>query len=172
MVTFLPLPFAIWLSLVLIGLLSLTGACSSYVPASLSQHPWVTVFPLAQVAFELPSSWVQVGPWQTESQVILHSGVLCVPGCSSLLSHRSVEDHLTSNHWDSCRPCVPWKGRCIHGYGTAQLVGAGGALAGHDPSDLLLGYSLCTFMYLAAHRFQLTPVRMDEIKNSGDSRCW
>ena len=28
-------------------------------------------FPLAQIAVGLPSSWVQVGPWQTESQVIV-----------------------------------------------------------------------------------------------------
>ena len=69
------------------GLLSLASAWPSCLPASLSQHPWVTGFSLAQSAVALLSSWVQVGPWQTESQVILHSGVLCVPGCNSQLSH-------------------------------------------------------------------------------------
>ena len=43
----------------------------------------------AQMAVTLPSSWVQVEPWQTESQAILHSGDLCIPVCTWLLSHRS-----------------------------------------------------------------------------------
>lgn len=36
----------------------------------------------------LPSSWVQLGTWQPESQVILPWGVPWVPCCTCLLSHR------------------------------------------------------------------------------------
>ena len=42
-----------------------------------------------QTAEALPISLVQVEPWQTLSQVILHLVVLCVPGCSRLLNHRN-----------------------------------------------------------------------------------
>ena len=42
-----------------------------------------------QMVVTLPSSWVQVEPWWSEYQVMLHLDVLCIPGCNSPLSHRS-----------------------------------------------------------------------------------
>ena len=43
----------------------------------------------AQMTVALPSSWVQMGPWQIVSQLILYSDVPCIPGCTGLLSHRT-----------------------------------------------------------------------------------
>ena len=88
---FLCLPFVIWLSLVLVGP-AVTGWClSPLCVCKLISVPLGDHFPLEQFSFGLPSSWVQVGPWETKSQVILYSSVLCVPGYNSLLSHRSVD---------------------------------------------------------------------------------
>ena len=56
--------------------------------ANLSQHLWVTSFSLAQVDVELPSSWVQVGPWRGVSK---HSStqVISVYLSAPINSHRS-----------------------------------------------------------------------------------
>ena len=59
LVMFLPLPLAIWFSLVL---LSLAGASTSYVPLRLFLQHWMTGFPLAQMADMLPSSFVPLEP--------------------------------------------------------------------------------------------------------------
>ena len=70
--------------------------------------------------------------------MILHSVVLCVPECNSLLSFRSEDGGPTSNSGTPCRADVPWQGRYTDSYGTAQLLGGGGALVSSVPSDLLL----------------------------------
>ena len=41
----------------------------------------------AQIDVAMASSWVQVGPWWTLSQVILYLVVPYVPGCTCVLSH-------------------------------------------------------------------------------------
>ena len=129
-------------------MLSLASACPPCVPASLSQHPWVTCSPLAQSAVALPTSWVQVVSWKTVSQLILHLGVPCVPGCNIPLCYRSEDGGLTSKFGTTskcgtpCRADVPWQDRCTDGCGAAQLLGAGGALADHVPSDLTLEFYL------------------------------
>ena len=111
----------------------------------------------AQMVFAvLPSSLVQVVPWWMVFQANLHSRVPWLPDYTSLLSHRSKDGGLRSK-WvipSNCRtPCssdVLWQGRCIGSCRAAQLLGAGGALAGHVLSIITLSCCLHTWMHLFA----------------------
>ena len=79
LVTFLCLPFAIWLSLALVV------AWTSCEPVRLIPHYWMSRFPLVQIVDVLPSSWVPLEPWCALPQAMLYSGWLCVPGAARLV---------------------------------------------------------------------------------------
>ena len=102
----------------------------------------MTGFPLALIAMGLPSSWVQVKPWQTLPHVIFHLGVLCNPGCSSLPSPMKEDIGLTSDQGITCRGYISQqimaasRNRCGN---AAQVLCAGRILAGCVPCALLLG---------------------------------
>ena len=79
LVTFLCLPFAIWLSLALVV------AWTSCEPVRLIPHYWMSRFPLVQIVDVLPSSWVPLEPWCALPQAMLYSGCLCVAGVACLV---------------------------------------------------------------------------------------
>ena len=118
-------------------LLSLTGACPSCVPASLSQHPWVTGSPLAQSAVVLPSSWVEVEPELTPSQLLCHycvTWLLAVP-VFSVTGEKMAVALPPKPAGVNCIAILPWQYSCTEDWGAAHPLGGGRTQM--DPAILL-----------------------------------